>query len=72
MRSFGKFVLGAVLGGLVGSTIALLFAPVAGPQLRMRVYDYCTNIRDDVKNAAEQRRQELRHELLNLQGKTEE
>jgi gas vesicle protein len=72
MRDFGKFFLGAILGSLVGSAVALLLAPVSGPKLRMRVYDYCTNIRDDVKNAAEQRRQELRQELLGRQGKTEE
>jgi len=69
MRAFGKFLLGAVIGGLVGSTLAMLFAPVSGNQIRERIYDYCTNIRDDVKNAAEQRRQELREELLMKQNK---
>jgi gas vesicle protein len=69
MRAFGKFLLGAVIGGLVGSAIALYFAPVSGNQVRERVYDYFTNIRDDVKNAAEMKRQELQEELLAKQNK---
>jgi gas vesicle protein len=69
MRAFGKFLLGAAIGGLVGSTIALFFAPVSGSQVRERVYDYFTNIRDDVKNAAEMKRQELQEELLARQNK---
>lgn len=69
MRSFEKFVLGAFLGGIVGSTLAFLFAPVSGPQLRERVYDSCTNIRNEVKQAAEIRRQELRQDLLARQKK---
>jgi gas vesicle protein len=69
MHSFGKFVIGAFFGGLVGSTLALLLAPVSGNQLRARVYDYCTNIRDEVKNAATDRRQELQNELLESQNK---
>jgi gas vesicle protein len=69
MRSFGKFVMGAFLGGLIGSILAILLAPVSGNQLRERVYDYCTNIRDEVKNAASDRRQELQKELLEKQNK---
>jgi len=69
MRAFGRFLLGAMIGGVVGSTVALLFAPVPGEQLRGRVYNYCTNIRDEVKNAAESRSLELRNELLAKQNK---
>jgi gas vesicle protein len=69
MRAFGKFLLGAAIGALIGSAIAMLFAPVSGQALRERVYDYCTNIRDDVKSAAENRSRELRQELLERQNK---
>jgi gas vesicle protein len=69
MRGLGKFLLGAVIGACVGSAIALYFAPVPGSLLRERVYDYFTNIRDDVKNAASNKRQELTQELLVRQHK---
>lgn len=69
MRTLGKLILGIFLGGIVGSILAMLFAPVSGKQLRERVYDYCTNIRHDVKTAAENKRQELQQQLAALQGR---
>jgi gas vesicle protein len=69
MRGLVKFILGAAIGGVIGSVLAFLFAPISGQQLRDRVNDYCTNIRDDVKNAAEMKRQELQNELLARQKK---
>jgi len=69
MRSLGRFLLGVVLGGIIGSVLALLFAPVAGSDLRVRIYDYCTNIRDEVKNAAVTKTQQLQRELATLQKK---
>jgi len=69
MRSFGKFVLGAFLGGIVGSSLAILFAPVSGSQIRERIYDSCTNIRNEVRRAAEIRQEELRQDLLERQKK---
>jgi gas vesicle protein len=67
MRALGKFLLGVILGGLLGSILGLLFAPIAGGEMRERVYDYCTNIRDEVKNAAALKSQELQNELSMLQ-----
>lgn len=67
MRTFWKFLLGAVIGGLLGSALALLFAPVAGNDLRERIRDYCTNIRDEVKTAASNKSQELQNQLAALQ-----
>ena len=67
MRTFWKFILGAVIGGVLGTAIALLFAPVAGNDLRERIRDYCTNIRDEVKVAATNKSQELQSKLALLQ-----
>jgi gas vesicle protein len=69
MRSLGRFLLGVVLGGIIGSVLALLFAPVAGSDLRVRIYDYCTNIRDEVKTAAATKTQQLQKQLATLQKK---
>ncbi len=67
MRAFWKFILGAVVGGVLGTALALLFAPVAGNDLRERIRDYCTNIRDEVKDAAASKSQELQSKLALLQ-----
>ena len=69
MRSFGKFLFGALLGGLVGVGIAFLFAPVSGNRMRGRIYDYFTNIRNEVNKAATYRQQELQEDLLQKQHK---
>ncbi len=71
MRDFGKFLLGAAIGVVVGSAVGMFIAPVSGNQLRERIYDYFTNIRDDVKNAAESKRLELQQQLLAKQKKTD-
>lgn len=69
MRAVGKFILGAAVGALVGSAIAIILAPVSGNEMRTRIYDYCTNIRNDMKSAAEMKRQQLREELLARQSR---
>jgi gas vesicle protein len=69
MRSFGKFTLGILLGGFVGVGVAFLFAPVSGNRLRGRIYDYFTNIRNEVNKAASFRQQELQEDLLQKQHK---
>jgi gas vesicle protein len=69
MRAFGKFLLGMVIGAIVGGTVGMFIAPVSGNQMRERFYDYFTNIRSNVKSAAENKRLELQQELLARQKK---
>jgi gas vesicle protein len=59
MRKFGNFIFGAFLGGLVGSTLALLFAPAAGDTARQEIVDYFTHIKEEVNRAADDKRAEL-------------
>jgi Gas vesicle protein len=69
MRAFGKFLLGMTIGAVIGSVVGMIIAPVSGNQMRERVYDYFTNIRSNVKSAAENKRLELQQELLAKQKK---
>jgi gas vesicle protein len=69
MRKFGSFILGAAIGGFVGSTLALLFAPVSGGMVRERIRNATSNIQNEVKTAAEQKSFELRQQLESLQKK---
>lgn len=68
MQKAINLVLGLVLGGLVGSTLALLLTPVSGDELRMEVKEYSRQVRNEVEQAAAARRTELERELANLRG----
>lgn len=66
--SFGNFVLGAIIGGIVGASVALLYTPSSGPRLRDQVQDYIQNVRHEVNLAAQNRRSELEHQLDELRA----
>ena len=63
MRQTFGFLIGIVVGGLVGSTIALLLAPDSGEQLRSELRARGENFFDEVRHAADERRIELRQRL---------
>jgi gas vesicle protein len=68
MRKFGNFIFGAFLGGLVGSSLALLFAPTAGEKTRHEIVDYFTHIKEEVNRAADDKRAELVAQLEALRS----
>jgi gas vesicle protein len=68
MRKFGNFIFGAMLGGLVGSSLALLFAPAAGEKIRTEIEKYFKNIQNEVMRAAEEKRLELEAQLQKLRS----
>lgn len=68
MQKALNFVLGMVLGGMVGSALALLLTPVSGDELRMEMKEYSRQVRSEVEQAATARRAELERELANLRG----
>ena len=61
-RMFG-FLIGIGVGGLVGSTIALLQAPESGDELRSEIRARGENFFSDVRHAADERKIELRQRL---------
>jgi len=61
-RTFG-FLIGIVVGGLVGSTIALLLAPESGEQIRAELRSRGESFFNEVRHAADERRIELRQRL---------
>jgi gas vesicle protein len=62
------FLIGVVVGSLVGSTIALLMAPESGQQLRGRLRDRGQGFVSQVRSAAESRRIELRNRLEDMRA----
>ena len=63
MRRMLGFLIGATVGGLVGSTIALLMAPESGEQLRSELRLRGENFFNEVRHAADERKIELRQRL---------
>jgi gas vesicle protein len=68
MRKFGKLFLGAVIGGLVGSGLALLFAPESGEKTRTEIEGYFKNFKDEIIRAADEKRAELEEQLQKLRS----
>lgn len=68
MKKFMNLVFGLVLGGLVGSTLALLLTPVSGEELKNSMRDYSNQVKNEVEQAASARRVEMERELANLRG----
>ena len=63
MRKIFGFLIGVTVGGLVGSTIALLLAPESGQQLRSELRSRGDAFFNEVRHAADERRIELRQKL---------
>ncbi len=71
MRRMFGFLIGVMVGGLVGSTIALLMAPESGEVLRAQLRERGQNFFDEVRHAADERRIELRQKLDELRAPRE-
>ena len=63
MRRMFGFMMGILVGGLVGSTIALLLAPDSGEELRTQLRSRGEGFFNDVRQAADERKIELRQKL---------
>ena len=71
MQKALNLVIGMVLGSMVGSSLALLLAPMSGNRLRTEIKDYSRQVRQEVEQAATTRRIELERELADLRGEVE-
>jgi gas vesicle protein len=68
MRRALSFFIGVTLGGLVGATLSLLFAPSSGPELRAQIRDRAENLTAEVRQAANTKRIELQERLESLRA----
>lgn len=71
MSKSRNFVAGALIGGIVGSVLATLYAPYSGIELRTRINDHVQNIQDEIQQAGNDRRLELEAELDKLRSAEE-
>ena len=68
MRSVVRFLEGFILGGLVGVSLALLFTPASGEELRSQMQSEFERVRSEVSKAAGERRGELEQQLSALRA----
>lgn len=68
MNKTSSWFLGALLGGLVGSTLVRLYTPYSGSELRNKVCDYVKNVRYEVEQAGAAKRAELEAQLEELRS----
>ncbi len=68
MRRMFGFLIGVLVGSVVGSTIALLMAPESGEKLRGELRDRGQGFVNEIRNAADSRRIELRGRLEALRA----
>jgi gas vesicle protein len=68
MSRLVNFTLGAMLGGLVGSVLALLFAPYSGTALRRQMRESVIDVQKEMRQAATARRAEMEKQLADLRA----
>lgn len=68
MQKILSFLTGAVIGALVGVTMAVLFAPSSGEELRLGMRERVQQLQAEVKAAADSRRAELEQQLNTLRA----
>ena len=71
MRRMFGFLIGIVVGGMVGSTIALLLAPESGEVLRSELRSRGDTFFNEVRHAADERKIELRQKLDEMRAPRE-
>jgi gas vesicle protein len=68
MNRIASFLIGAIMGALVGSTVAILLAPASGEELRYQIRDRADHLQEEVKSAAAARRAELEKQLATMRA----
>lgn len=63
MSKFFSFLGGLLIGALVGSVIALLYAPMSGDQLRGEAQTRAEDVIADIRTAVAEERKRLETEL---------
>ena len=71
MRRMFGFLIGVFVGGVVGSSIALLMAPESGENLRLQLRNRGQSLANDIRHSADARRIELRNRLETMRAPRE-
>ncbi len=75
MKRIFSFMIGTMVGALVGAALAILLTPQSGDDLRGGMRERVMKLQEDLKSAASSRKIELEKQLAKLRqpaGTTEE
>ncbi|HOG58630.1 MAG TPA: YtxH domain-containing protein [Anaerolineaceae bacterium] len=68
MSKTKSWMTGAIIGGLLGSALVLLYTPAKGSELKNKLQDAAQKFREEVRLAGEEKRAELEAELNSLRS----
>ena len=68
MRQVFSFFIGITIGGFVGATLALLFTPASGEEVRTQISDRTQAFVADIRQASNTKRIELQERLETLRS----
>lgn len=63
MSNTKSWMLGAILGGFLGSALVMLYTPAKGSELKSKLQEAVQRLRDEVRQAGEEKRAELEAQL---------
>lgn len=66
MKKITSFLTGALMGGVVGATLAILLAPSSGEKLRGEIQQRVDSFQDEISQAASSKRIQLEKKLTEL------
>lgn len=68
MKKLFSFFSGAIIGGIIGGGLALLFTPYRGDALRGQISTRLDDLREEINQARTSRRIELETQLASLRA----
>lgn len=68
MSKASSYFKGLFWGGLIASAVVFLYTPFKGEDLKARAMDYLDNVKNEVKEAGEEKRREMEEELAFLRS----
>ncbi len=68
MKKIISFFSGALMGSLVGATVAILLAPSSGDELRREIHQRAASFQDEISQAASSKRIQLEKKFNELKG----
>jgi gas vesicle protein len=68
MRNSSNFLIGVLIGAMVGASVTLLLTPTSGGGMRDQLKGYVGSVKREVNQAVSNRRSELESQLTQMRG----